>query len=185
MSVHRHTHVCSHTHTVMSHVQTCFLFVGFFSLWFYTLSVCMCLWVCSWGPVCICSLFVYMQHVHKNVWAYHIISACVPVHPWCQKVTTCVCVSKRRCWFPQLRSNSVVTQSPCECCSFSALFSLWSVCECIYVCVWVCVWETFTLSDPLVSVYCVSTKRLTGASPPHNTHVHAHAHTHINKWDTL
>jgi len=114
----------------------------------------------------------------------------------CVRVCVCVwvCVSKRRCWFPQLRSNSAVTQSPCECRSSSALLSLWSVCvcECIYICVCVCMWgrETFPLSDPLGSVYCVNARSLTAAVAVvifTRTHIHTQTQIHTNSYnsDTL
>ena len=54
-------------------------------------------------------------------------SACPTEAAEWEHVRVCACVSRGRCWFPQLRYNSAVTQSPCEwsCCSLPALPPEW------------------------------------------------------------
>ena len=96
-----------------------------------------------------------------------------------------LCVSRRRCWFPQLRSNSAVTQSPCECCSSSALSSLWSVwvyiqvcvCVCVCVCGWVGVWQgdISPLRPPRISLLC-QRQKLDSSSSRIHTHTDTISH---------
>lgn len=84
--------------------------------------------VCLFMSICWC----VGEHVCLRMCTHTVssqrVSLCIYDVRRRQHVCVCVCVSKGRCWFPQLRSNSAVTQSSCECCSSSALLSLWSVC---------------------------------------------------------
>ncbi len=62
----------------------------------------------------------------------------------CAHLWEYTCVRLTRCWFPQLWSNSAVTQSPCERRSASALPPTSTP----FVCVCMCVWQPLPLLVP-------------------------------------